>query len=240
MYIFWLSLSHEYCLYWTIFPSCRSLHSVNIYRLLYIFTYLIITKLSAVYMSFLWSCLSLLLFFKFLTICRCNSWASLDDQQSFQLRHVTKHRWHFAMAKLIYMLWTQTFWFSAVLPSPSAFLSIYDAEDSSSPELSTQSIDGGAGFASASVRRCLAWLGMWSMEYPDMGQAGAAFLAQMFWIHSCGNQLWGWLVHAWVSLQYETRRSSCAKTWEAQQHPWVAAFDTKTTRFLCAVLEGPA
>ena len=47
-------------------------------------------------------------------------------------------------------------------------------------------------------RWCLTWPGMWSMDYPDMGQAGAAFLAQMFWIHSCGNQLWGWLVHATV------------------------------------------
>lgn len=83
LYIYvWLSLSHEYCLHWTIFPSCRSLCSVNIYRQLYIFTYLIITKLSVVYINFLWSHLSLLLFSKFLTICSCNSWASLDDQQT--------------------------------------------------------------------------------------------------------------------------------------------------------------
>lgn len=40
------------------------------------------------------------------------------------------------------------------------------------------------------------WPGIWSMECPDSGQAGAAFLAQMFWLHSCGNQLWGQLVHA--------------------------------------------
>lgn len=37
-----------------------------------------------------------------------------------------------------------------------------------------------------------AWPGTWSMECPDLGQAGTAFLAQMFWLHSFGNQL----VHA--------------------------------------------
>lgn len=72
----------------------------------------------------------------------------------------------------------------------------------------------------------LACPGMWSMEYPDRGQAGVTFLVQIFWIHSCGNQLWGQLMHETLG----------DKTWEGQQLPWVATFWHKNYHsFLCSL-----
>lgn len=127
VYFFVKFVPCEYCFHWTIFPSCKSLHSLDIFRLLYVFTCLIISKFSVVYINSLWSCLSLLLFSTFLTICRCNSWGSLGDQQRFWLCHVTKHGWHFSVTRLIYTLSTQAFWVSGVLPSPK--WTMYDTED---------------------------------------------------------------------------------------------------------------